>query len=229
MGDPTRAALLTVVLDGRAYTSGELARLARVSPATASSHLAQLLDAGMITMAAQGRHRYYRLAGPDIAAALESLAYVSAAKPVRTLRASAAARALQSARSCYDHIAGGLGVAVHDHLARTGGLVVDTEGVTLTTVGETWFTDMGVDVTRARATRRPSVRLCLDWTERRYHLAGSLPAALLDTMLADRSVVRRSAGERGLDITADGWTVLRRALPDFTPTPTTPTTTTTGP
>ena len=219
VGDPTRAALLTVLLDGRAYTSGELARLVGVAPATASGHLSRLLDGGMVALAAQGRHRYYRLAGPEIASVLESLAFVSGADPRRTLRASSAAQALRTARSCYDHVAGELGVAIHDRLADAGALVSTRDGVELTEAGDRWFAELGVDVAAARSARRPPVRLCLDWTERRYHLAGSLPAALLDTLL-DRWVLRRRArGERGLDVTPAGAATLEDALSRPRPRP----------
>jgi DNA-binding transcriptional ArsR family regulator len=213
IGDRTRAAILTALLDGRALTAGELARLSNVSAATASGHLSLLLDAGLVATAAQGRHRYYRLSGPDIAQALEALAVVSGPKPVQSLRTTAAARALKPARMCYDHIAGELGVRIHDHLIAIGGIESAPDGVALTAVGTSWFELVGVEAAPSRSVRRPAVRQCLDWTERRYHLAGSVPAALATQLVANGWLARRVAGQRGLDITAWGAIELDRILP----------------
>jgi DNA-binding transcriptional ArsR family regulator len=213
IGDRTRAAILTALLDGRALTAGELARLSNVSAATASGHLSLLLDAGLVATAAQGRHRYYRLAGPEIAQVLEALATVSAPKPAQSLRTTAAARALKPARLCYDHIAGELGVRIHDHLIAIGGIAAGPDGITITAVGASWFASVGVEATPPRSQRRPPVRQCLDWTERRYHLAGSMPAALATELIANGWLARRAAGQRGLDITAWGAIELDRILP----------------
>src|SRR5690242_7968413 len=120
IAEPTRAAMITALLDDRPLAAGELARLAGVSPATASAHLARLLDGGLITVIKQGRHRYYRLAGPEVAAAMEALAHLSPAMPVRSLRESTDAAALRQARTCYDHLAGRAGVALLDALLARG-------------------------------------------------------------------------------------------------------------
>ena len=204
IGDPSRATILMALLDGRALTAGELARTARLAPATASAHLSKLLDAHMVTMVPQGRHRYFRLAGTEIANMLEALAQVGPPARLTGLRMSAAARALRPARMCYDHVAGQLGVRIHDHLGSIGGVVTSVDGLELTAAGQRWFTRSGVDVAGALSRRRPAMRPCLDWTERRTHLAGSLAAALADAMLDQRWLVRRAPGERGLDITAAG-------------------------
>lgn len=128
LAEPTRAAMLTALLDDRPLAAGELARLAGVTPATASTHLARLLDGGLVTVVSQGRHRYYRLAGPEIAAAMEALAHLSPVTPVRSLRESQAATALAEARTCYDHLAGRAGVALLDALLARGILAPAPDG-----------------------------------------------------------------------------------------------------
>lgn len=204
IGDPSRARMLSALLDGRALTVGELARIAGIGAPAASVHLRRLADAGFVEVLARGRHRYHRLAGADVARALEALAAVSDAVPVRSLRASAAARALRPARLCYDHLAGQLGVRIHDHLLATGAVEVDEAGLRLTAAGAGTLGSMGVDVDRATHERRPLLRPCLDWTERRDHLAGSLATAIADALLEQRLLRRRRPGERGLDVTPDG-------------------------
>jgi DNA-binding transcriptional ArsR family regulator len=212
VGDPSRATMLTALLDGRALTAGELAKAAAIGAPAASAHLAKLLDGGLVTMAAQGRHRYYRLSGTDVATALEALAAISPPKPVNTLRGSAAARALRPARYCYDHIAGELGVRIYDHLVAIDGLTVAAEGLTLTAPGEAWFVACGVDVEHARSARRALVRQCIDWTERRPHLAGALAAELASTLLRQQWIARRAVGERGVTVTERGRAELERRM-----------------
>lgn len=138
IGDRSRATMLNALMDGRALTAGELASIAGIGAPAASAHLSKMLDGGFVALAAQGRHRYYRIASVDVANALEALAVVSAAHPVRTLRASSAARALRPARLCYDHIAGVLGVRIHDHLSSTGAITVSAHGMTLSASGAAW-------------------------------------------------------------------------------------------
>jgi DNA-binding transcriptional ArsR family regulator len=217
IGDSTRSTMLTALLDGRALTAGELARLAGVAPPTASAHLARLLDGGVVEVLGQGRHRYYRLAGADVAHALEALAAVSPPARARTLRSSAAASALRPARLCYDHLAGELGVRVHDHLVEIGAVELAPNGLELTADGERWFERAGVDVAAARARRRPLLRACLDWTERRHHLAGSLAAELATSLLERGWLVRRAPGERGLRVSDIGASQLETLLSSATP------------
>lgn len=197
--------MLGALLDGRAYTVGELARIGEVAPATASEHVARLETAGVVRRWAQGRHRYVALAGADVAHALEALAVISPPLPARTLRASSAAAALRPARLCYDHLAGELGVRIHDHLVGTGAVALDADGLVLTPIGRAWFLRAGVDADAPggahRPPRRPLLRPCLDWTERRPHLAGALAASLAATALDRGWVRRRAPGERGLVVT----------------------------
>lgn len=199
LGNPSRAAMLDALMTGRALTATELARAADVTPATASEHLARLRKGGLVEVVAQGRHRYHRLASPDVGAALESLSHVAPAKPVTTLRQSSRARSLSEARTCYDHLAGRCGVALHDGLLARGWLAPEPGGYALTAAGTEGLLGWGVDVS-ARAARRRLARPCLDWTERREHLAGALAAALATALIEGPEpwFVRRSDDHRGL-------------------------------
>ena len=205
LGDESRSTMLAALMDGRALTAGELAHVQRGSARRPrAAHLAKLLDGGVVEVAAEGRHRYYRIASSDVAHALEALAVIAEATPVRTLRTSSAAQALKPARLCYDHIAGVLGVRIHDHLHATGAVALDAGGMTLTDAGRRWFADAGVDVDAVPRTRRPLLRPCLDWTERCSHLAGALPARLATAFIDQGWLRRRAPGERGLTITDTG-------------------------
>ncbi len=200
LGNPSRATMLDALLTGRALTATELARVADVSPATASEHLAKLREGGLVEVVKQGRHRYHRLASPEVGAALESLAFVAPAKPVGTLRQSSRARSLAEARTCYDHVAGRCGVALHDGLLARGWLEPVPGGYDLTEPGLAGLLGWGVDVTTARAARRRLARPCLDWTERREHLAGALAGAIADALIEGPQpwFVRRADDHRGL-------------------------------
>ncbi|MEN3357392.1 MAG: hypothetical protein V7637_1374 [Mycobacteriales bacterium] len=204
IGEPARATMLEALMAGKALAAGELARLAGVSPATASEHLARLRDGGLVTTVATGRHRYYRLASPEVAQVLEALALVSPPRPVKSLRQSRAILAMSGARTCYDHLAGRVGVGIHDALTARGALRVGPDGYELTAAGELYLVGLGVDVTAARARRRSFARPCLDVTERRPHLAGALGAAICGRLLDGGWLVHRAAGQRGLRVTDTG-------------------------
>jgi DNA-binding transcriptional ArsR family regulator len=189
IADPTRAAILRALLLDRPLAAGELARTAGVSAATASFHLAKLLDGGMIAVARQGRHRYYRLAGHEVAAALEALGLISPALPVRTLRQSREAAALAEARTCYDHLAGRAGVELLDGMLRRGLLQEKSSGRTdrsdtsslryeVTGAGAKVLGSFGLNVSGVRRSRRHFAGTCIDWTQRRGHLNGALAAAI---------------------------------------------------
>jgi DNA-binding transcriptional ArsR family regulator len=203
IGDPTRAAMLGLLMDGRARTAKELAGLAGVTPATASGHIAKMTAAGLVAVAAQGRHRYVRLASADVAEILERLMALAAfARPAsRALGTEDAA--FRYARSCYDHLAGTLSVELAEALVRRDVVRRGPNGFEPTLSGERWFRALGVDVARARASSRAFARCCLDWSERRDHLAGALGAALLEALLAKGHLVRRKDG-RTLDVSASG-------------------------
>lgn len=192
IGDPARANMLTALLDGRSLTASELAETGGIAPPTASGHLARLVEAGLLSVRKQGRHRYFRLADSDVAETLErlmSLAQRTGAVPVRTGPRDAA---LREARICYDHLAGARGVAMLDSFQRRG-FVEGEEELVLTSDGRTFLAAIGLDVDQLATRRRALCRACLDWSERRAHLGGALGAALLDLM-AERHWLRRDEG-----------------------------------
>ncbi|SFP44009.1 DNA-binding transcriptional regulator, ArsR family [Amycolatopsis arida] len=205
LADRTRAEFCLALLDGRAWTVGELAARAGVAPATASEHLDRLVAGGLLVQRRQGRHRYVCLAGPEAAELVETLAGqagTGTARP-RGLRAARASAALAGARTCYDHLAGRLGVAVTGAMVRRG-LLDLTGGCALTGVGLEWLTGpVGVAPELLRATRRPMARVCLDWTERRPHLAG-VAGARLCSRAFERGWVRRIGSGRAVRVTPEG-------------------------
>ena len=217
IADSTRAAILRALLPDRPLAAGELARLAGVSAATASFHLAKLLDGGMITVVRQGRHRYYRLAGHEVAAALEALGLISPGLPVRSLRQSREAAALDEARTCYDHLAGKAGVELLDGMLRRG-LLEEKSGRTdrrdtsslrfeVTGAGTKELGSFGLNLLQLRRSRRHFAGTCIDWTQRRRHLNGALAAAITSRLFElgwiergqrRRSVLVTTAGIEGL-------------------------------
>lgn len=193
IGDPARANMLTALMGGQALTAGELARLARITPQTASAHLALLRDAGLTAMEKQGRHRYVRLASAHVANALQSLMVLAADGPPRHRPPGPQDAALRLARTCYDHMAGRLAVAVADALARQEFVVTGDGAALVTPEGMRFFACAGVDLDMSDS-RRPLCRTCLDWSERRPHLAGRLGAALLTRALARGWITRAPQG-----------------------------------
>lgn len=200
LADETRAGVLCALMDGRAHTGGELARHLAVSPSTISEHLSRLRDADMVAVEAQGRHRYFRLATPEIAALLESL---GATRQAVTSRPSRAAVALARIRTCYDHLAGELAIEIYTHLLDEGIIVVDDERNLISESGAMFLSGLGIDVDAIRQSNRPTIRPCLDWTQRRHHLAGAAGAAILATML-DQNWLRRGQQPRTIEVTAHG-------------------------
>ena len=206
IGDPGRANMLAALLDGRALTASELAWIAGVSAATASGHLSKLVEGGLLRVAKQGRHRYYRIAAPEVARMLEGMMVVAAgtvaSEPVRraTPRIS---EALRVARTCYDHLAGRLGVGLADALVARGAIVLDEEAGEVTKTGREWLADFGLATERVGRTRRLFCRPCLDWSERRPHLAGVLGAALCQRC-EDLGWIRRERDSRAVTITTAG-------------------------
>lgn len=211
LADRARASMLTALLDGRPLAAGELARTAGVSAATASSHLAKLLDGGLVGVVKQGRHRYYRLRGADVAAVIEALSRISPAAEVRSLRQSRQARALREARTCYDHLAGQAGAALFEAMLSRGllepfGTSYDDprhSAYEVTEKGERRLEMVGVDVAAVRRSRRRFAGHCLDWTERRPHLNGALGAALAARMIEEGWFARGTA-RRALAVTDKG-------------------------
>jgi DNA-binding transcriptional ArsR family regulator len=212
LAEPARATMCLALIDGRAWTVGELAKAAGIAPSTGSEHVTRLVDAGFVESVRQGRHHYIRIVDPDIADLIERLSVHDPhphARPHPTLRTTLAARRLATARTCYDHLAGRLGVLLRTGLITRGLLTTDT-GLTLTPKGQQTLAALGIPIPTEH--HRPLLRDCLDWTERREHLAGTLPAALLHHALArkwlhrneDRSVrltpaARQPLSELGVD------------------------------
>lgn len=211
IGDSGRSAMLLALLDGREQTASALAARAGLSPQAATAHLKKLAAAGLLLGRAAGRNRLFRLASPEIGHALETLAAIAPPRRTVALSQSTALARLRVARSCYDHLAGRLGVAVTDALVERRALHRTHEGLELGRDAERVFSELGVDLEEARAQRRGFVRGCLDWTERRHHLAGSAGAALLQQFLLKRWVSRTSA-DRALRITAHGYAALSDAF-----------------
>jgi DNA-binding transcriptional ArsR family regulator len=208
VAEPTRAAILDALMAGGLLRAGELARRAGVAPSTASEHLSRLLDGRLVICEAHGRERRYGLASHSVAEALEALARIAPPQQAHSLRSSDRASALRHARTCYDHLAGAVGVALTEGLLAQKLLVAGEGSFTLTARGEHRLRLLGVDVEGARAQRRSFARACLDWSERRAHLAGALGAAVADTLLSDEWVLRRPGG-RALVVTAHGEASLR--------------------
>jgi DNA-binding transcriptional ArsR family regulator len=211
LADDARASMILTLLGGDGIPAGELARRAGVSPSGASAHLKRLREGGLITQERAGRHRYFRLASAEVAEALESLAHVAPVRRVSSFRESEATRALKRARTCYDHLAGELGVGVADALVGCGVLTRTDAAFALTDEGTRWFGGLGIDVDAIAASRRSFARACVDWSERRPHLAGSLGAALADVFFA-RKWIRRLPGGRAVAVTPDGRAWLAREL-----------------
>lgn len=202
IGDPARAAMLSALMGGLALSAGELAREAGVTPQTASGHLSRLVDGGLLTRRAQGRARYYALAGPEAAALLEAVMGFSGAAGPRRARPGPSDPALRRARSCYDHIAGEIGCRAHDSMLARG--LVEMQGTRgrLSQDGETFARGLGIDPAALEG-RRPACRACLDWSERRSHFAGSFGAALLARAL-DAGWLKRIEASRALRVTRAG-------------------------
>ena len=218
VADRGRCRILLALGDGRALPASRLADEAGVSPATASSHLRKLTGAGLLTVETHGRHRYYRLAGPDVGRLIEALQQLAPASPVRSLRQDTRARALREARTCYDHLAGRLGVTLMAAMLERGYLTggdgnYDPERTpgdhragyghevdyTLTTAGQEFLDGFGVQI----PPRRRLIRYCVDWSEQHHHLSGALGRGLLDR-LTELNWIRRSAGSRAIKVTDAG-------------------------
>ena len=195
VGDPARAEILTALLADRALTATELAGIAGVTKQTVSAHLGKLVEAGLLAVEAQGRHRYFRLAGRDVAHLLESLMGVAFRTGAVRLVTGPREPALRKARVCYDHLAGELAVIVYDGLHARGVLAEGGDALALTPEGAAWFASFGIDPAREATRHRAFCRACLDWGERRHHLGGALGAALL-TRLYELGWARRAKDSR---------------------------------
>lgn len=215
-GEPARVAMLAALMDGRALTATELAGVAGITPQTASTHLARLTRASLLRVARQGRHRYHRLATPEVARMVENVMQLASAREPRRpppLVVGPRDAALRTARTCYDHLAGRLGVAIADALVKTRAIELDDDSGLVTELGIAFLRRAGIGPLAAGArgrasSSRPLCRPCLDWSERRFHLAGKLGAAICDHALQQRWV-RRLPDTRALEITTAGRAAFR--------------------
>jgi DNA-binding transcriptional ArsR family regulator len=203
LADPARATMVWALLDGRALAASELAVAARITPQTASTHLAKLTEAGLLSMARQGRHRYFRFASPRVTAMIDGIVAVALEKrpPYRPL--SRQARALNAARMCYDHLAGRLSVDLTDSLVARDYVVLDDDVAEITRAGTRFLTEFGIELPAPSSPRRHYCRLCLDWTERRPHLAGAVGAAITKRCF-DLGWLERTSRSQAVAVTPSG-------------------------
>jgi DNA-binding transcriptional ArsR family regulator len=212
MGEPARANILAALMDGRAHTAKELAFAAGVSAQTTSGHLARLVAGELVAGAVQGRHRYYRLAGSHVAQAVESLMVLAETAAPRHRPRTRAAEGVAEARTCYDHLAGRFGVALHDALIARGCVEPSMLGYALTDAGSALAAELGIATKALARSGRPLARPCLDWTERRFHLAGAFAAALSCRCL-ELGFIERQRDSRAVRVTDRGkWELSRLGL-----------------
>lgn len=207
IGEPSRVAILLSLLGGKSLPASELARSARITPQTASSHLAKLVEGGLLISQSYGRHRYYRLATAEVGHALEALHAIASPKPIRSLRESDQLRQMRYARTCYDHLAGEIGVALTDRLIELGLIEESGKDFVLNESGKQKLHGFGVEVEGNIKSRRSFARQCLDWSERRHHLAGSLGASLTNRLF-ELGWIERMPDNRAVRVTEAGITGL---------------------
>jgi len=213
IGDPARANMLTALMSGKALTATELSHEAGVTVQTASSHLSRLEDGGLLNQRRQGRHKYFTLASDHVAQTLESLMGLAAGAGHLRTRTGPKDIALRKARVCYNHLAGDMGTQMYDSFLRRGFLTVDGEGLSLTDAGEAFAREFEIDLDGLRAKRAPLCRECLDWSERRSHLAGSLGRAIL-SRFEDLGWARRDKQSRVIHFSPDGERRFKEAFGD---------------
>ena len=204
IGETSRAAMLMCLLGGKALPASELARAARITPQTASSHLAKMVEGGLLVHETYGRHRYFRLASSEVGQVLEALNVIAPPKPSRSLRESDQSKSLHFARTCYDHIAGEVGVTLTDKFLDLGLLKEDGRNFVVTPNGEKWFGEFGITVMEIKNRRRHFARQCLDWSERRHHMAGTLGVAVTNRLFELGWIVRIPGG-RAVHVTDAGF------------------------
>jgi DNA-binding transcriptional ArsR family regulator len=203
IAEPVRATILWTLLDGKSFTASELAIAADTSASNISMHLAKLVNAGLLKAENHGRHRYYSYSRKEVAYAVEALGTLIPTSPKEMVSDNESIVPIRQCRTCYDHLAGKTGVAITDALLKQKMIVTVDNNFLLTTKGRKWFHELSIDADALQQQRRSFLRPCLDWSERRYHMAGSLAAALLDKMLL-QDWIRRIRNSRAIVITAKG-------------------------
>jgi DNA-binding transcriptional ArsR family regulator len=203
IGDPTRASIMWALLDGKAFTATELAIVAATTPQNISMHLAKLVQADLLNVENQGRHRYYKYARKEVAYAIEAMANLLPPASLKSPAEKESNSAIKHCRTCYDHLAGKVGVAVTDSLLKQKILVENNNQFEVSVKGEKWFAAFDIDADELKQQRRSFLRPCLDWSERRHHMAGSLAAAFLNKMI-ERDWFRTTKNSRALIVTGKG-------------------------
>jgi len=203
IGDATRASILWNLLDGKAFTATELAIAVETSAQNISMHLGKLLDADLISVEKQGRHKYYRFSNKEVAYAVEAMANLIPKPEISAKKKTENYPPIKYCRTCYDHLAGKIGVALAESLLEQKIIIEKNNTFEITSEGEKWFSDFGVNIGDAKKQKRIFLKPCLDWSERRYHIAGSVGTLLLNKML-EQDWIRRTANSRVIIITAKG-------------------------
>jgi len=203
ISEPSRAAMLMALMDGGALPAGELAHRARITPQTASLHLSKLVAGELLALERRGRHRYYRLAGSEVGQTLETLLALAPQTPLLRRQLAEPDDPIRVARTCYDHLAGRLGVSLTQALVKQRVIAPDDEQYRVTKKGAAWFAEFGIDLDQARRSRRVFAKQCLDWTERQPHLAGALGAAILNRLF-EQKWIARIKGDRSVRIAPRG-------------------------
>ncbi|MED3550647.1 ArsR/SmtB family transcription factor [Cytobacillus praedii] len=203
VSEPSRAAILTVLMDGRYHPVNELAYMAGIKPQTASFHLSKMVNAKIVAVEKQGRHRYYGIESQQVAQVMESLLLIAPPIEIKSFKQASEDKAIRLARTCYDHLAGGLGVKLTDALIQEGILCEGSKEFTVTEKGKEFLADFQIDLKRVESKRRSFSHKCLDWSERRHHLAGALGNALLERLL-ELNWVERLPKTRAIKVTSKG-------------------------
>ncbi|MDQ0270602.1 ArsR/SmtB family transcription factor [Cytobacillus purgationiresistens] len=203
LGETSRATILSSLMDGRFHTASELALMAAIKPQTASFHLAKLVGGNLVKVEKHGRYRYYQLANKEVAELVESLLGASPAPKVHSLRESSQLKLLQEARTCYDHLAGRLGVRITEAMLHAGYLEKGEKEFVVTDIGEQFFSEFGLNLDEVRRNRRSFARACLDWSERHHHLAGALGTSLMNRFI-ELGWIAQMPTTRAVKVTARG-------------------------
>lgn len=203
LGEPSRSLILTSLMDGRFHTATELAYMAGIKQQTASFHLSKLLKANLITVEKHGRHRYYQLTDGEIAQTLESFLAIACPPEIRSLKQSTQMKALKSGRTCYDHLAGELGVKLTQAMIQEGLIEKEEKEFVVTSKGETFFDEFGLNILELRQKRRSFSRICLDWSERQHHLAGALGEAIT-IKFVELNWIEKHPSSRAVKVTEEG-------------------------
>ncbi|OMQ09936.1 helix-turn-helix transcriptional regulator [[Flexibacter] sp. ATCC 35103] len=203
IGDATRAAIMWTLLDGRAFTATELSVAVNTSPQNMSMHLSKLLEADLLAVEKQGRHKYYRFSNKEVAYVVEAMANLIPKPDILSKKKVENYPPIKYCRTCYDHLAGKIGVALADSLVQQKIIIEKESAFEISTEGEKWFSDFGINLEDAQKQKRIFLKPCLDWSERRYHIAGSIGTLLLNKML-EQDWIRRTANSRAIIITGKG-------------------------